>query len=241
MTVAHKFAAAYASIHADITAPELAPVGLAKACVAVLPVAGAGISMFSGSSIRVPIGASDLEAAQAERLQFTADEGPCLDAHRTDSPVLATAPVLAQRWPDFHHRLRASTPFRSILSFPLRGELAGVGSVDLYCQGSTEIEHLAMEDVDTVARSLTRQLLDDEVFRERSTDPSWLDSPGVLGRNQVLIAMGMLSVAHGLTAEQALAQLRRYATDTDQTVDRLAVAVVSRDLSVHELQFDRAT
>ncbi len=241
MTLLDKFALAYASIRAEGAEPELAPVGLARACVAVLPVAGAGISMFSGSDIRVPVGASGPDAAQAERLQFTADEGPCLDAHRTSSPVLATASVLARRWPDFHHRLIASTPFRSILSFPLLGALRGVGSVDLYCRGASEVENLAIDDVEAIAGLLTDRLLAEEVFSGRSADPRWLDGPGATSRNQVLIAMGMISVAQGLAADRALAQLRRYASENGQTVDRVAGAVVSRDLNIRDIQFDRAT
>ena len=58
VTLAEKFATTYASLHDETAAPELVPVGLARACVGVLPIAGAGISMFSGDDIRVPIGAS---------------------------------------------------------------------------------------------------------------------------------------------------------------------------------------
>ncbi len=241
MTLVDDFASAYASIRTGAAEPELAPIGLAKACVAVLPVAGAGISMFSGTDIRVPVGASDRDAAEAERLQFTADEGPCLDAHRTSCPVLATGPVLAIRWPDFHHRLVASTPFRSIFSFPLQGELSGVGSVDLYCRGASEAEDLDVDDVDAIAGLVTEKLLAADVFTEPATDPRWLEGPGAIGRHQVLIAMGMISVAQGLEADVALAELRRYASDNDQTVDLVAGAVVSRDLSIRDLQCDRAT
>ena len=240
VTLAHTFATAYATIRSDLTDPELAPVALAKACVAVLPIAGAGISIFSGTNIRLPVGASDDDAAQAERLQFTAGEGPCLDAHRTARSVVATAPVMARRWPDFHHRLVASTPFRSILAFPLRGALSGLASVDLFCNGTVDVDSLSMQDVDAIARLITDRLLADDLFGEDPADPGWLDGPSATGRKEVLIAMGMLSVAKNLPAEQALAELRMYATQTDQTVDRVAGAVVSRRLAVMDLQFDRA-
>ncbi len=240
MTLVDRFADAYASIRARLPEPELAPVVLSKACVVLLPVAGAGITMFSGADIRVPVGASDTDAAQAERLQFTADQGPCLDAHHTLTPVLATATVMAGSWPDFHRLLVASTPFRSILSFPLQGELGGVGSVDLYCRGADEVARLVIDDVDAIARMLTERLLADDVFAGRA-DPRWLDGPAAVGRNEVLVSMGMLSVARGLTAEQALAELRRYATENGQTVDAVAAAVVCRRLDVMDLQLDRAT
>src|SRR6185437_11302048 len=58
---------------------ELLPVRLAQACVAVLPVSGAGISLLY-DDFRVPLGASDDAASCAEQLQFTTGEGPCLQA-----------------------------------------------------------------------------------------------------------------------------------------------------------------
>jgi hypothetical protein len=103
----------------DVARPELLPVRLARACIRVLPVAGVGISMFGTEGIRIPIGASDEDAANAERLQFTAAEGPCLDAHAlarsvlatetliAHRSVLATETLIAQRWPDFHAGLLA--------------------------------------------------------------------------------------------------------------------------------------
>ena len=48
-TVADQFLAAWSAIHDPATAgPELLPVRLARACVAVLPVDGAGLSVLNG-------------------------------------------------------------------------------------------------------------------------------------------------------------------------------------------------
>jgi hypothetical protein len=50
---------------------------------------GAGISLFFASDRRLPLGASDPDTAEAERLQFTVGEGPCLTSYVTGEPVLA--------------------------------------------------------------------------------------------------------------------------------------------------------
>src|SRR3954447_10060986 len=63
----------------DVPGPELLPSRLMRSCVQVLPVAGAGVSVFT----RGAGGASDDSAVLAERLQFTVGEGPCLAAHAT--------------------------------------------------------------------------------------------------------------------------------------------------------------
>ena len=61
---------------AGLVGPELLPVRLAMACAQVLPVAGVGISVFGSADMRIPVGASNAAAVVAERLQFTAGEGP---------------------------------------------------------------------------------------------------------------------------------------------------------------------
>ena len=89
MSTAANFTAAYAAL-AELARPELRRVRFAQACARVLPVAGVGISVFGTDGIRIPAGASNDAPATAERLQFTAAEGPCMDAHLVARPVLAT-------------------------------------------------------------------------------------------------------------------------------------------------------
>ena len=69
--------------------------------------------MFGSDGMRIPVGASDDPAAAAERLQFTAAEGPCLDAQALARSVLATETLIEQRWPDFYSGLVTRTPFRA--------------------------------------------------------------------------------------------------------------------------------
>jgi hypothetical protein len=79
VSVVERFAARVRGQPAELAGPELLPVRLARAAVRVLPgVAGAGISVLADPGMRVPLGASDEDAATAERLQFTVGEGPCL-------------------------------------------------------------------------------------------------------------------------------------------------------------------
>ena len=68
------------------------PIRLTKACVQVLPITGAGLSLFSAPTMRIPIGASDDTATAAERAQFTVAQGPCFDAHQTGGQVWPPKP-----------------------------------------------------------------------------------------------------------------------------------------------------
>jgi hypothetical protein len=75
------------------------PAALAKAAKRVLGVDGAAISLMTGPSLRLPLGASDEESATAERLQFTAGEGPCFTAYAQGRPVVVTEARMAGCWP----------------------------------------------------------------------------------------------------------------------------------------------
>lgn len=85
---------------AEYDGVELLPVRLARAATQLFDaVAGTGISVLAPLGLRVPIGASDPDAATAERLQITFGEGPCLQAATTGRPVIATPESYAQSWP----------------------------------------------------------------------------------------------------------------------------------------------
>jgi len=149
VTIAEDFTRAYlAAGAAGAAGPELLPVWLARAYTGVLPVAGVGISMFGSNGIRIPVGASDDDAAIAERLQFTAAEGPCLDAHTLARSVLATETLIEQRWPDFHTGLLERTPFRAIAAIPWPNTLKGAGTVDLLFHRSRDLADLDFGKVD---------------------------------------------------------------------------------------------
>ena len=92
--ITEEFRTAYAQLReAAVAGPELLPTRLAKACTRVLPIDGAGISMFTAPTMRIPIGASDDTATIAERLQFTVAQGPCIDAHHTgDEATIGRSP-----------------------------------------------------------------------------------------------------------------------------------------------------
>ena len=241
MLIAERFTAAYDDFGAGAWAgPELLPVRLAKACAKVLPVAGAGISMFGSSELRIPVGASDNAAATAERLQFTAGEGPCLEAHALSRSVQATESLMAQRWPQFYTELLASTPFRAITAIPFLHELKGAGTVDLLFHSSADMAELDIAAADAVIAQLEHLLRTGSApeFSQLGTGPAWLSSPSADSRNTVLIAMGFLNVALEVSTADALALLRGRAYTDNRTVDDIARDVIDRRLTIDAVQID---
>lgn len=205
-----------------------------RACVDVLPVDGASVSVMSGPRERETLYASDEIAAQIENVQFSLGEGPCFEAFATRRPVLV--PDLPQAsildWPMFATAINA-LPIGAIFAFPLQAGAIGIGAIDLYRRRpgwlSADELHVALEVVDLVTTVLLGLLLGDLDGAD-----GWR---GVLspGREQVHQATGMLIAAFGISAEEALARLRGYAFVTDRSLDDVAQDIVTRRLSPLEL------
>jgi len=239
VTVAEEFTTAYAAVGTpELARPELLPVRLARACTRVLPVAGVGLSMFGSNGIRIPVGASDDDAAIAERLQFTAAEGPCLDAHALARPVLATETLIEQWWPDFHTGLVERTPFRAIAAIPWPHTLKGAGTVDLLFHRSRDVADLDFTKADAVIAQVEHTLIKESVveFSVLGPGPAWLAGPAANSRNAVFIALGMLNVALEVSTADALALLRGHAYATSRTVDDVARDITNRRIPAEELR-----
>lgn len=238
MNIAEAFVAAFH--RAESTGgggSELLPDHLTRACVDVLPVAGAGLALFAGS-IRVPLGASDEASADAERLQFTTGEGPCIHAHRTASTVSVDEDEMAVRWPLFHSELLAKTRVRSIIAVPLGDPLTGLGTVDLYFHDPRDAHAVDLLDVAAVVERMALLLVDGIPLPSAGVPelrpPGWLSRP-MDDRSELVVAVGMLNVALDLSSQQALDVLRGHAFATDSTLDDTAHDVVNRNLSVQDL------
>jgi hypothetical protein len=199
--------------------------------------------MFTAPMMRIPVAASDDAAMIAERLQFTVAQGPCIDAHHTGHRVVATEPVIAQRWPIFHDRFIMQTLVRGIVAVPLSDGLNGIGALDLYCHHSADVAAIDPADVDAIAGHITTTLVDEQLFPDLRNGPfwdgpRWLNNPSITGRGYVLMAMGVISVALALPLADALAVLRAHAFVVDRTLDDTARDIVSGVLSPSRLNPD---
>lgn len=180
------------------------------------------------------MGASHDDSGAAERLQFTAGEGPCLTAHAEGYPVVADEAQLSARWPAFASALLARTPIRGVVALPLGDGLQGVGVLDLYLAAPHRIGDLYLADALEVAREVTR------VFQEssagsRAEGQAWLDAPGMQRRARVWQAMGFLNASLEVDGVDALALLRGFAFSRDTDVDTVAGQVLDGSLPVWQL------
>lgn len=237
MSVLDRFADAVAAAERDgLSGPELMPERLARGCLAALPVDGAGMSMLFARDRRLPLGSSDQVSADAERLQFTVGEGPCLQTHSTGRPVLATEEDLRTRWPAFYEALTQQTPYRSIVALPLRGSLTGIGALDLYLTPPHGVGDIGLQDALVVVDEITGTFEGAMTHAaRRSSGPAWLDAPAATRRAHVWVALGMLNAELQVTSPTALSLLRAHAFASGRDVDELALDVVEGRVPTGEL------
>jgi hypothetical protein len=220
---------------------DVSPSLMCRACVDVLPVDGAGISLVQ-KSLRVPLGWSSPAVGAAERAQTTVGAGPCLSAAEAGSALAAGDRVIADRWPFYWDELLRLTPFRSVASLPLRvrGEPT-FGALDLYADAAGLTPTLALPDLmtsvaDPIAVMLSgafARLYDDEAGL-----PNWLMEDPAVERVTVWTAVGMVVGSTGQDDLDALATLRGWAYSRGLSLDEVADRLVGRDLPVEEVLAD---
>ena len=212
---------------------DVLPTLLARACVVVLGVAGAGISIIDGE-LRVPLGASDAIVGRAEALQSVLGEGPCLDATATSEPLVADETAMARRWPMFHRELRAETPFRSVASIPLKSvQRRRFGALDLYSTESEALIRLNLNEIYTnIADPMAGMLFDGPrtALPDGTVLPIWMNNHSVTQRMNVWVSVGILMEQAGLTTADALAALRAYAYGHGASLDDIADEITSKRL-----------
>lgn len=240
--IARRYREAWANSRDQATAvPELLPLRLARACVQVLPVAGAGLSLLN-HDFRVPVGASDEAASTAERLQFTQGEGPCLDAARKSRIVIAGEDDIERQWPLFAAEFFGRTPYRGALCMPLQLSPETVGALDLFVTHPDDLAKISLTDAVAVSDQIMDALMIAQAITgavgtfSEEPEPVWLQSGAVRDRTNVWVAMGMLMTRLEATAPDALAVLRGYSYSHGAELDEVARELITGALDLEEIQ-----
>ena len=191
---------------------------------------GAGIMLMWGDVPPGSVCTTDEVSALIEQLQYDLGEGPCVDAHQLERPVLE--PDLADpsdpRWLAFAGPA-LDAGVRAVFGFPLRVGAVRLGALNLYrdrpgpLDGEQHADALVMADVAAEAVLLLQaEAPVGEIAAE-------LDAGGDF-QHVVHQAAGMVSVQLDVTVGQALIRLRAYAFGNDRPLTQVARDVVSRTL-----------
>jgi len=239
MTIAGQFEATLSSIDdARLAGPELLPERLSLACARMLPVDGAGISVADAAGQRIPLGASSSESACAERLQFTAGDGPCTRAQESREPVFADLGTLYRRWPTFAALLVSRTPYRAVVALPLGEAIAGLGAIDLYFEREEDVPALDVFEAMALGGLVTSALSEAAVWSDWPAErgPDWLHGPTATQRAAVWEAMGKVSLVLEVESPAALDLMRTMAWSRGRTVDEVAADLLTARLDAEALR-----
>lgn len=210
---------------------------ICRSCVSGLDVDGAVISVLTATVSRETLWASDPTAALLEDLQFTLNEGACIEAAITGRPVLI--PDLQHstetaRWPIFAASVAEMTDVRALFALPLQWGTVNVGVLDLYRTApgglSTEQWRDAISASETAALMILG-LRAEPTHPDDDVDRSWLDHSHS-NRAEIHQATGMVLAQLDVTAPEALARMRGHAF-----VERRLLVDVARDVVSRRLRF----
>jgi hypothetical protein len=222
----------------EVGTGRVTPAALARAAVRVLPVDAAGLSMMV-NVLRLPLGASSDDATQAEELQSTLGEGPCLDAAESQTELVADLADIEARWPLYADELTGTTPFRAVAAIPLRAPGGSIfAALDLYSTGERLRDRLDLAEVDEVRDPLAallggcvEEVGDGEGGQEQ---PEWYRQASSR-RHDVWVAIGMVMATRGGRRRDALSLLRAHAYSQARSLDDLAADIIEGRLPLAEL------
>lgn len=193
-----------------------------------LGVTGAAVALIVLGHDPGNIAASDQMVSDLVDLQFRNGEGPAIDAHQGQRPVLEPELASATRWPVFSPEA-VTAGARAVFALPLQIGGARFGALTLYRDQSGPLGERFLADALAIAEVACEMTL-------------WLQAqmpPGSLHqvldqlaeeRTVLYQATGMAVVQLGVGAEEALAALRPRAFADGRPVGEVAADVVARRL-----------
>jgi hypothetical protein len=208
---------------------------LCEACVRLLDVDGASISLMYEGSTRGTFGSSGPMSRTLDELQFTYGEGPCLDAVRDGRAVLVPDfdDAAEVRWPGFSEAL-LNAGVSAVFAFPVSVARDHVGALDLFRRTAGPLGPQGLAGGLMAAELAAVPLLD-----LMTADIDW-DAAGQGGdgwpelasfdRVEVYQATGMMIAALDVGAAEAVVRLRGYAFARGMTASEVAWAIVERRL-----------
>lgn len=208
---------------------------LCEACVGLLGVDAAAVSLvFDGANVGT-LGASGAVARTYDEMQFTYGEGPCLDAVAGQAPVVVVdlADPAETRWPAYGPAMLAHQ-IRSVHAMPITVAGEYVGALDLFQAAPTELVAEQVAGVVIAAELAQMPMLDllDKNMRESAATPgsdAW-NELNTLTRVEVSQATGMLMAQLRIGPPAALVRLRAHAYATGRSATEVARDIIERRL-----------
>ncbi len=203
---------------------------LCEVAAEVTGMSGAGIMLLNAAGPQGSLCTTNDTSALIEELQYTLGEGPCVDAHRDGTATLEAdlAEPTAPRWAAFSGPAVAAG-VRAVFGFPIRIGAARLGALNLYRDSPGLLSDDQYADAVVMAEVAARAILALQSEAPVDTIAAELDIDADF-HPVVHQAAGMVSVQLDVAVTEALVRLRAHAFATEQSLNDVATAVVSRQL-----------
>lgn len=216
---------------------------LCAACVELLEVDGASVSLIHRGATRGTFGSSGALSRRLDELQFTFGEGPCLDAVSYGRPVFAAdlSSPREQRWPAFSGAL-AGHGIQAVFALPVSIATHRIGALDLYREQAGALSERALSGgllaADLAALPLLDLMGSEMDWAEVAEGGDGWQQLASLERVEVYQATGMIIAALGVDPVEALLLLRARAFATGTTASALAYDIVERTVRLEGQHWD---
>jgi hypothetical protein len=212
---------------------------LCRACVQLLHVDAAAISLVFDGANAATVGSSGPKAKVYDELQFILGEGPCLESVALRDPVLVVdlADPHDVRWPAYGSAMLGHQ-IRGVYAMPVLVAGEWVGALDLFRAqpGPLSAEQLAGAVAAAELAAIPVLDLMGADLQAALFDPSsnaWTEL-NTLSRAEVSQATGVLIAQLGIDAAEALVRLRANAYATDRSAIDVARDILDRRLMLED-------
>lgn len=210
---------------------------LCEACVTLLDIDAAAISLVFDGANTGTVGSSSAHAKVYDELQFTIGEGPCIESVARRAPVLVAdlADPEDQRWPIYGPAM-LELEIRGVFAMPLLVAGEYIGALDFFSALPGQLAGAQLAGAVVAAELAGIPLVDllDTDMQAAVTDPSstsWADL-NTLSRAEVSQATGMLVAQLQIEPAEALLRLRAHAYATGRPATDVARDILERRLEL---------
>jgi hypothetical protein len=213
---------------------------LCRACVDGLDVDGAAVSVLTAKTARATLFSTDPTADLLEELQFSLNDGVCIEAATSGEPVMVSDMhhgTETERWPVFAAAVAERATIGALFALPLQWGAVNVGVLDLYRvrPGGLTVAGCAdlLRAVDIVALLVIDRLTVPAEAAGREDADGWPEA-GSGTHYEVHQATGMVLAQLGVDPVVALSRMRAYAFAEQRLLVEIARDVVARRLRFTE-------
>jgi GAF domain-containing protein len=199
---------------------------LTDRCIDVLDIAAAGIMLVAPDG-ELRVMASSSEAMRVlELFEVQAQEGPCLDCHRTGEAVLDQGLAdAAGRWPRFSAEA-LDAGFLTVHALPMRLRGTVIGALNLFQVDTGPLRRADVEAAQALADIATIAILQHRAVREAQVLNEQLQQ-ALNSRIVIEQAKGMVAERRGVDMEGAFGIVREHARRHNLRLADLAADIIA--------------